>query len=381
MRSKGLLLAGVPTGLCFLFSSVAAAVGFYGVGTSLDGTVGSSVCWDVSPNGQTVVGRFKDSQSPDYQEEGFVWTLQGGMVGLGSLPGDAFMTEATASSNAGEVVVGRGTGSWNQYHAVYATTTGVVDLEDPTEYYTRSSAADVSSDGTVIVGFSEETGTRAFRWTAATGMVFLADAWSAARGVSADGSTVVGTAGSEAFRWTDETGTVGLGFFPDESSSWAVDVSTDGTVVVGSAHRHLPHTTSTLTEAFVWTEQTGMVGLGPFSEDSNKVLLSDAKGVSGDGKLIVGLTTTSTGDDVPFIWDADHGMRLLEDFLVDQCSLDLSDWDLRRVTGISEDGLTIVGYGYGPSGQQEGWVAVIPEPTTLSLLALGGLALMRRRWK
>lgn len=38
----------------------------------------------------------------------------------------------------------------------------------------------------------------------------------------------------------------------------------------------------------------------------------------------------------------------------------------------------VVGYGINPDGYERGFLA-IPEPATLSLLALGGLAVMRRR--
>ena len=60
--------------------------------------------------------------------------------------------------------------------------------------------------------------------------------------------------------------------------------------------------------------------------------------------------------------------------------LDLSGWTLTRGTGISADGTTIVGIGTNPAGQTEAWRAVVPEPSSLSLLALAaGVALDRRR--
>jgi hypothetical protein len=57
-------------------------------------------------------------------------------------------------------------------------------------------------------------------------------------------------------------------------------------------------------------------------------------------------------------------MRSLENVLTSHYGLDLTGWELRYATGISDDGLTIVGGGRNPSGQLEGWRAVldISEP-------------------
>lgn len=45
---------------------------------------------------------------------------------------------------------------------------------------------------------------------------------------------------------------------------------------------------------------------------------------------------------------------------------------------VSDDGLTIVGWGSNSSGQEEAWYAVIPEPSTGLLLGLGLAALASR---
>ncbi|MBM3392142.1 MAG: hypothetical protein FJY34_09255, partial [Betaproteobacteria bacterium] len=85
----------------------------------------------------------------------------------------------------------------------------------------ESIAYGTSADGSVVVGRGESaSGTEAFRWTQAGGMVGLGDLaggifHSVASGVSADGSVVVGNSesasGTEAFRWTQAGGMVGLG--------------------------------------------------------------------------------------------------------------------------------------------------------------------------
>lgn len=75
-----------------------------------------------------------------------------------------------------------------------------------------SSAHAVSADGSVIVGSgTSASGTEAFKWTSAGGMIGLGNLTggtfdSSASGISADGSVIVGrgysSSGKEAFRWT-----------------------------------------------------------------------------------------------------------------------------------------------------------------------------------
>src|SRR4051812_29188909 len=75
----------------------------------------------------------------------------------------------------------------------------------------------------------------------------------------------------------------GLGFLAGNNYSFAYDVSADGTVVVGEAG-----TTNYGNEAFRWTAANGMVGLGDLP---GATFYSVAFGVSADGSVVTGLAT------------------------------------------------------------------------------------------
>ncbi|MCZ8360190.1 MAG: PEP-CTERM sorting domain-containing protein [Microcystis sp. LE19-388.1G] len=153
---------------------------------------------------------------------------------------------------------------------------------------------------------------------------------SSATGVSADGSVVVGSSTrtpmwtTEAFRWTQATGMVGLGDLPGGSfSSSANGVSADGSVVVGISN------IGNGNEAFRWTQATGMVGLGNLSGWNS----SSASGVSADGSVVVGTASDSGGE--AFRWTQATGMVGLGN---------LFGGYLSRSPGVSADGSVVVGY-------------------------------------
>lgn len=109
-------------------------------------------------------------------------------------------------------------------------------------------------------------------------------------------------------------------------------------------------------EAYRWTKNGGMVGLGDLPGGAFN---SQALGVSGNGSVIIGLSSTNTGEEA-MAWDFVNRMRSIQDIL-DGLGVDVSDWELTEARGISADGTTIVGTGFNPDGNKEVWIAVIPE--------------------
>ena len=192
---------------------------------------------------------------------------------------------------------------------------------------------DLSADGSVVVGtMGHNTRSMAYRWEDGdvTPLGAIGGTESAATGVSADGSVVVGYTGTlwdnkeQAFRW--ENGVmVGLGTL-DKERSRACDVSADGSVVVGTVYADSPHWMPS--EAFRW-EDGVMVGLGTLGGED-----SGAGGVSVDGSVVWGYSHISAGESEPFIWDAEHGMRsLLQMFSSD--GVDLEGWRSWGITYVS----------------------------------------------
>ncbi|HEV8112104.1 MAG TPA: hypothetical protein VGR31_04960 [Planctomycetota bacterium] len=277
-----------------------------------------------------------------------------------------------------------------------------------------SGARACSADGSVIVGSSSlpdslnEDGSP-FRWTAQTGLVWLGSlggsSGGVARGVSSDGSVVVGYGSNanfdpEAFRWTS-AGIVGLGDLPGGPfNSQASAVSGDGSRAIGLASSGFVYDGS-----FKWTTANGLSQLMPADFrtigmsrdgvyaagnragraarvhiDTGAVLMLPHVAIGGlftdtdtawaantDGSVVVGMENLSQGNGFmgrAFLWDQQHGTRILRDVLINDFGLgaQLAGWELNCATCVSDDGLTLAGYGMAPSGEQAAWRATLPAP-------------------
>lgn len=335
----------------------------------------------VSPDGGTAVGWSKSNYNGDAplnKSEAFTWTEGAGIVGLGELPGGDITSEAYGVSVNGTAVVGYGRSDQvDTFEAFRWTQTGGMvglgHLSGGSFDYSRANA--VSADGDTVVGWSGSdfggsgSGAEAFVWTPTGGMVGLGDlpgggTNSLGYDTSADGGVVVGysysgNSTSEAFRWTAGGGMVGLGDLPGGAFvSEARGVSADGQVVVGSSLTDQGY------EAFRWTASGGMQGLG---ELPGGEFGSQAYATSANGGVVVGTSNGAVTDFEAFIWDAEHGMRPLQSILEGLgLAAELAGWQLGVAYDISYDGRTIVGQGINPDGEEEGWIAFIPQEGDLS---------------
>lgn len=313
-----------------------------------------SIAHHVSADGSVVVG-FSNSANL-YQA--FRWTYSGGMIGLGDLPGGYHYSEAFGSSANGNIVVGAtdegrsgGEGGSPFQWSIAGGMRWLGSLGGPLTYGQAMAASD---DGGVIVGASQsQAGIEAFRWSRIAGMQNIGDlpggpVNARAMGVSGDGTVIVGYGSrsdvyDEAFRWTKEEGMVGLGF----RRSAALGISRDGKYVVGIRQGR----------AFRWTKDGGWEILPLLYGGGNNY----AEGVSADGSVVVGLADLNQGlgTGEAFIWDPVNGIRDLN-VLLPALGANLNGFYLFDARSVSADGKVIVGYGFNRQGDQEAFWAKLP---------------------
>ena len=419
-RPAGTTILGTALLVVMVAAAGAAPLSFRGLGDLPGGGFGSRAA-AVSADGRVVVGSSVyqeaavesridfDFAAPPQLDQAFRWTETEGMVGLDLLPGTTGSRAAAVSAD-GSVVIGNtsftgGDGLETNVTRPFRWTAGVGVTPSGQD---RVYAHGVSADGAIVVGtrpillsldgfVQNPPGPWAVRWTpddaTSTGPM-----GTSAHAISADGSVIVGSAGynsfmpdADAFRWTAAGDITYLEHLPGGVQAWATDVSADGSVIVGhDGDREL--SSSGWGEAFRWTEDGGIVGLGDLPGGAS---WSEARAVSADGSVVVGRASTGyttltdgplqiqTPDPIPvfeaFIWTENAGMRNLGEVLTSICGLDLTGWTLTTATDVSADGLTVVGSGINPDGNAEAWIATIPEPATLALLAGGFAMLVLRR--
>ena len=223
----------------------------------------------------------------------------------------------------------------------------------------ESHAWAVSADGAVVVGSSASLmgDSEAFLWSRQVGMAALGglpdtkrklpSISSRADSVSDDGTAVVGNSvggSTKAFRWTKADGMQELGSLPGRYSvSSARGISGDGQIIVGQS------ASTGGDEAFRWTKKIGMKGIGrlPGGGESSGSAKSIAFAISGDGTTIVGFSKSINGLEA-FRWTESTGMQGLGDLPGGRFQ--------SQATDVSGDGSIVVGSGYHSNGEEQAFM-------------------------
>lgn len=300
-----------------------------------------------------------------YGKEGLKWSEQNSFQPIATY-------DVTSCSNSGEVCIGAISGTeaflWNKEAGIQSLNTLL-----NSNYLLPG---DITASGDIIVGSDISSG-NGFYWNTSQSKVDISPLdsrpYSSVRvnAISDHGEYIAGTnianniAGQtpeyQAFFWTPTNGMTPLGDLPGGNFySQATDISENGTVVGYSLDDNGYM-------AFRWTQDGGMQALGTLGTGC----YSQAWAVSADGSTVIG-ESCSNSNKAAFIWNENQGMRKLVDVLEQDYSVDINGcngascsintWKLRVATGISNDGKTIVGWGYDPSGDRKSWIAQIDLP-------------------
>lgn len=289
---------------------------------TLGAYTGSTTATGVSRDGTVVIGTLSDGV---IAEEAVRWK-DGGIEKLGLLdPANANARSiARTLSEDGSVIAGQSVNAAGEFQAFqWREGSGISALPflaaSAGQY---SDVYDMSADGSVIVGMSTNASSswEAVKWTdgVAAGLGFLggASGSSKATGVSRDGTTIIGDSTNssggidfqQAFVWREGSGMVALdGLVGPESQvfqlSFAKGLSADGSVIVGSAYD-----ADYYSYAVVWNAEGDVTTIRSLVEAAGSDLtgwdLTEAVDVSDDGRVILGNGTDADGLQQAWIYRA-----------------------------------------------------------------------------
>jgi uncharacterized membrane protein len=248
--------------------------------------------------------------------------------------------------------------------------------------YERAATGRISRDGRTVAGVARRgTGpdqeSMPFRWTEggtgeALGVLPNNQVFAETRGVSADGRTIVGLStdgfASNGWVWREGQGLLSLSVFAGTGTS-AAAVSGDGRFVAGSVD------TPDGLRAARFDLVTGQTLRLPALTDYRNF---QAEAVSDDGRTIAGLASRGSGQDA-FVWREGEGMFFLRDYLAMNGVGVPADFSFFFLRAISADGRTFAGSGGVWNVSEQGFVATVPAPSALLLLAPAGAIAYRRR--
>lgn len=307
------------------------------------------------------------------------WWTSSGITALTGLV-NWFDTSAHGISADGNVIVGEGYSTLGAQYAWYWTSASQALQQVPVPSSPYSSVAKgVTGDGSAVVGIAtyrlpdSSFQSRAFRWDRSQAAADLLPHYTpppnaipngAAGGVSDDGRRVVGSVlvalgAYAAVRWDDSGTPALLSQAGNTIQAVAANaVSPDGSIIVGSA----VNTSTGKGVAFKWTAASGVVALPNPTTGYYAIDGATALGVSGDGRVIVGYGQNVAGNEEAIFWVDAQPYRIPDVVVLPE------NWEPFRAFGADHFGNTIVGYGRGTSGGFEAYALVLdatPAPPAL----------------
>jgi uncharacterized membrane protein len=152
--------------------------------------------------------------------------------------------------------------------------------------------------------------------------------------ISADATTVVGVCTSfenpQSFYWNNESGIVGLGWLPNSDGNSAQAVSGDGSVIVGAIRVFKEKGGDYQYLGYRWNQKEGMQIMPGFADATGGI----ARGVSGDGQVIVGNSGIGPNCTMGYRWTEATGLVAVGSLPPNTDS---------QIYGISANGAVLVG--------------------------------------
>ena len=344
-------------------------------------------------------------------------------------PPDGYGTHANDVSDDGMIVVGS---AYDGQHSVAARWSHIVGWEPlpwvpiGSSQSTANYAKATNSDGSVVVGLLDAAANRGFVWKAGTGMVAMpylstiqdvVSVW----GISSDGRFVTGTGyttnGQRPYRYDITMGvmtdlTVSPTVIPNVIYGEAYAINGDGSKVIAN------YGATTQSRYSVWTSSTGfgpqpaipsgatsasisclsndgtilggasflpgvvgavptrwvngvpqMLSIPAGMDNFNSLTVSSHDGSTMTGVYVYQLSPT-TSEFRTYLWRADLGIVPLHTYMADTLGLSTQGFGRMMVTGMSADGLVLVGTGKR-NDRWEGWMLRLPGAFPLCAVDLG----------
>lgn len=304
-----------------------------------------------------------------------IWTPEGALQALGSLPG--YADSVAYGINDRDQVVGVAMSPTGTVPFLWSPESGMTMLSG-FEAGVLGDALAVNNVGQVVGNYSDSGGYRPYIWSGQSGLRPLGLPAGTTGVVSAinDLGVCAGAIGTpesgleRAALWTAQGELRDLGTLDGAVASQATGINDAGQVVgwfkdaSGTMH------------AFIWTAEDGMREIDELPGDGQHANGNDASDINNLGQVVGGggfltfgdVTTTNT-----YLWTYNGGAHRLNELFGQPYPL----FGIYQATSINDRG-QIVGTGFVGSVPGAYLASPVPEPASMIALGVGSLALLRR---